>query len=290
MNCLIAEIRPILWGLTIRRSASIWVCAFLSLFLFLSAGSAIHAQTSDPAKIAELQTRFKGGVDLFNSGKNDEALKVFTAILAEEPKARGSLFFAAFINLHQGKYEQAAALADRFLELEPKDFKGIVLAIQANQALKRTAKVEALRATLFTLRDTITPVPGLVDARTMYIRERILSDDGRNIIFCEYFDYKNEPFVLYMAEQVDSVGKPVRRLVLSYDSQSKDKESFALSEYVIVNSEIKQINIYRQENARPDYLTCRQWMLDAIKAPPKPLYSAPVNGSMSAAPAPAPAN
>jgi tetratricopeptide (TPR) repeat protein len=269
---------------SVFSAALVAIVALLLVTLFTPAS--LRAQTTDPAKIAALQAKFKSGVELFNEGKNDEALKVFNDILSEEPKAPGSLFFSAFINLHKFKYEEAAALSDRFLEVQPKDFKGYVLAIQANQALKRTARVETLRKTLFTLRDTISPIPGLVDTRTMYIRERIQGGDGRNVIVAEYFDYKVEPYVVYMAEQVGTDGKPVRRLVLSYDSQSRETEKFALCEYVIVNGEIKQINIYRQENSRPDYLTCRQWMLDAIKNPPKPLFSTSVNGTMNAGSAP----
>lgn len=261
----------------------LFLCCALAA-LTLSAGiPSLQAQTTDQAKIAELQAKFKSGVELFNASKNDEALKVFEGILAEEPKARGSLFFSAFIQLHKGQYETAAGLIDRFLELEPKDFKGIVLAIQANQALRRTAKVEALRKTLFELQNAgkITTVPGLTDTHTMYIRERILLGDGRSIIVGEYFNYKSEPYVVYLAEQVDTTGKPVRRLVISYAPDQKDatKESFALSEYVIVNGEVKQINIYRQEETRPDYETCRRWLLEAIKTPPKPIYSAPISGT-----------
>lgn len=258
------------------------LASLILVALTLSSGSVpLHAQTTDPAKIAELQAKFKSGVDLFNANKNDEALKIFDSILAQEPKARGSLFFSAFITLRQGQYEKAAAFIDRFIELEPKDFKGIVLGIQANQALRRTAKVEALRKTLFELRGNITAVPGITDTHAMYIRERILLNDGRSIVVGEYFDYKVEPFVVYLAEQVDSTGKPVRRLVLSYAPDAKDanQETFALSEYVIVNGEVKQINIYRQENTRPDYDTCRKWLLEAIKTPPKPIFSAPITST-----------
>lgn len=254
----------------------------------------LHAQTTDPTKIAELQSRFKQGKELLDEGKFDDAQKIFDAILTEEPKARGSLFCSAYIYLHQGQYEKAAAQIDRFLALEPKDFKGLVLAIQANQSLKRSAKVESLRTALFSVRDKIVPVPGLTDTRLMYIRERLQTNDGRAIVFGEYFDYRLEPFWLYLAEQVDTAGAPIRRLVLSYDPEAtkqlpKDaiaagQEAFFLSEYVIVNGEVKQINIYRQESSRPDYLTCRQWMLDAIKSPPKPIVSAPMNGGVSASP------
>ncbi|PAW78494.1 MAG: hypothetical protein B9S32_06105 [Verrucomicrobia bacterium Tous-C9LFEB] len=265
------------------KKLSALFCLALAAF-FLSSGTVtLHAQTADPAKIAALQARFKSGVELFNAGKNDDALKIFDAILVEEPKARGSLFFSAFIQLRKGQYETAATLIDRFLELEPRDFKGIVLAIQANQALHRTAKVEALRKTLFELEraGSITAVPGLTDTHSMYIRERILLGDGRSIIVGEYFNYKKEPFVVYLAEQIDTTGNPVRRLVLSYAPDAKDAnvESFALSEYVIVNGEVKQINIYRQDSTRPDYETCRRWMLEAIKNPPKPIYSAPITGT-----------
>lgn len=258
-----------------------------TLFLsFTAVVTPLRAQTADPAKIAELQARFKSGVDLFNAGKNEEALKVFDTILTEEPKARGSLFFSAFITLRMGQYEKAADFIDRFLVLEPKDFKGLVLAIQANQSLKRVPKVEALRKQLFALRDTVTPVPGITDTRLMYIRERFKTADGRSIQFGEYFDYKIEPYMLYLAEQTDSAGAVLRRLVLSFDpdatkqlpndAKAAGQEAFFLSEYVIVNGEVKQINVYRQESSRPDYLTCRQWMLEAIKTPPKPIVSAPV--------------
>ena len=255
------------------------------LLVFCAAAPFLTAQTTDPAKLADYQKRFRQGVELANAGKPVEALKIFDGIIAEEPKARGSLFYAGFVCSQMGEHAKGAEYLKKFRELEPKDFKGLILSIQVNQALKRAPAVENLRRELYDVRKG-TNTPGLSDAQ-MYVREKILSDKGTLSVISEFFDYQKEPYRLWQVEQLDADGNVARHLVLSYSPddtkklQEKDPkaEMFFLGEYVIREGKIVQVNIYRQEFAKPTYEQCRDWMLGALKVPPKPLAVSPITPS-----------
>jgi tetratricopeptide (TPR) repeat protein len=255
---------------------------FLFLLALVAATPFLTAQTADPAKLADYQKRFRQGVELAGEGKPAEALKIFDSIIAEEPKARGSLFYAGFVSSQMGEYAKAADYLKKFRDLEPKDFKGLILSIQVSQALKRTAAVESLRRELYDVRKG-TNTPGLSDAQ-MYVREKVIGDKGTLSVISEFFDYQKEPYRLWQVEQLDTDGNVGRHLVLSYSPEDTKKlrekdpraEMFFLGEYVIREGKIAQVNIYRQEFAKPSYEQCRDWMLSALKTPPKPLAISPL--------------
>jgi tetratricopeptide (TPR) repeat protein len=254
---------------------------FLFLLALVAATPFLTAQTADPAKLADYQKRFRQGVELANEGKPWEALKIFDAIIAEEPKAKGSLFSAGSIYATMGDYAKAVEYLKKFREVDPKDFRGLILSIQINQALKRTAMVENLRRELYDLRRG-SNIPGLSD-KIMYVREKAVGDKGKFNVISEFFDHKEEPYRLWQVEQVDDTGV-LRHIVLSYSPEDtktlreKDPraEMFFLGEYVIREGKIAQVNIYRQEFAKPSYEQCRDWMLSALKTPPKPLAISPL--------------
>jgi hypothetical protein len=263
-----------------------WISRFVCLAgCLLLAAQILPGQTNDPAKIAELTQRFQSGVKFVNDGKPQEALDVFLGIIKEEPKARGSLFYAAVISLQLGQADAADGYISRFRELAPTDFRGLIVMIQVNQALRRSVKVEALRKELLTLRGS-SNIPGLTDARS-YTRERINGDKGTFVNIAEFFDYTVEPNFVYLAEELNPDGELQRRLTVFYNKDETAKaraqdpkfasvEVFNFSEDVLKDGKPVQVNIYRQEVDKPSYETARKWILDALHEPPKPLVTVPL--------------
>jgi len=271
--------------------------SLLSGLLFLSLPLCARAQTAapapgsptDPAKVAELHDRFVQGLQLLQQGKSEDALAIFTGILKEVPNAPGSLTMAATVELQLGQPEKALDYLNPLYALNPKDYKPIVLLIQANQELHRDIRVEEFRKELFAIRNAGTEIHGLTDAQD-YPREKIYPDNkGGEIEINEFFDYKSDPYIAWEALQVASDGTLVRHLVASYNPDETaelrkkdpvklaDVEAFLFGEFVIKDKQDKQFNLYRQETALPSYNDFRDWVLAAIKEPPKPILVQPIN-------------
>jgi tetratricopeptide (TPR) repeat protein len=235
-----------------------------------------------PEKAAEFAKRFAEGRALFDNGRDAEALKIFERILDEEPKARGALYFAAWARLNMNDADEAAELLERLLKLNPpveQKFRALVLAIQANQSMRRTKVVETLRQQLYALRNSGETIPGLTDAK-LFTREKIRAAKEVHLLITEGFDPQSEPFRVWQLDQFDASGQLLRTIALSYDAKStaefrqKDPaknvaaEVYFLSEPIYRDGQTSQINVYRQELEKPSYETCRHWMLDALKKPP----------------------
>jgi hypothetical protein len=255
----------------------------LLILLLLTGG--LRAQTTAPVKVAELQERVRQGVQLVNDGKKKEALEVFLGIIKDEPKAKGSLFYAGKMELQLGDPEASADYLSRFRELAPTDFRGIIGLIQANQALRRTVKVDALRKELFDLRSS-SNLPGFSDANS-YVREQIFGDKDSLINLSEFFDYHTAPNIVYEGSQYNGDGNITRHLMVMLNTDETaaaraknpkfaEVEVFDFSEEVLKDGKSVQLNIYSQEYEKPTYEAARKWILDAIKEPPKPLQVVPL--------------
>ena len=244
---------------------------------------------TDPAKVAELHDRFVQGLQLLQQGKSEDALAIFDGILKEVPNAPGSLYMAGTVELSLGQPEKALDYLNPLYALNPKDYKPIVLLIQANQELHRDIRVDEYRKELFAIRSAGTEVHGLTDAQD-YPREKIYPDNkGGEIELNEFFDYKSDPYIAWEALQVAPDGTLVRHLIASYNPEETaelrkkdpvklaDVEAFLFGEFVIKDKQIKQFNLYRQETQMPTYDEFRGWVLDAIKEPPKPILVQPTN-------------
>ena len=244
---------------------------------------------TDPAKVAELHDRFVQGLQLLQQGKSEDALAIFDGILKEVPNAPGSLTMAATVELQLGQPEKALDYLNPLYALNPKDYKSIVLLIQANQELHRDIRVEQYRKELFAIRNAGPEIHGLTDAQD-YPREKIYPDNkGGEIELNEFFDYKSDPYIAWEALQVAPDGTLVRHLIASYNPEETaelrkkdpvklaDVEAFLFGEFVIKDKQIKQFNLYRQETELPTYDEFREWVLAAIKDPPKPILVQPTN-------------
>lgn len=251
------------------------------------AGAVGSGQTRDPEVVRKLSAEFGEGKAKLEAGDVKGALAAFEGILAQEPKAPGSLLLGGFAALELDDSKRAADYLNRFLELAPDDPQGILWAIQANQALNRDVKVAKLIEQLQRMRAAGVSFKGAAD-HEKFMRERVRQKDGSLVAINEYFDYKSQPFV-YTAEEVTPDGKPRRRLMVTFDEEATKEalnrakvkegiEVFFLAEYVILEGKVKQINIYRQEYEKPKYAQAREWFLAAIREPPKPLFSQPATG------------
>ncbi len=260
---------------------------FLILSILLLAPLPTFAQYDSitPAKQAEYQKRFQEALAKYTSGRFAEARTQCEGILKEVPNARGSLLIAGRASLDLWEPEKAAPYLESFHKLEPKDFQGIIFGIQANQALKRTVKVEALRQELFALRKSATsPIKGLTDAEE-YTRERIRGAKNTIITVREYFDPKAAPYRAWEVRQIEGESKTVRSFDFSYSADASTRaqqagnpkaEYYMFSEIIIKDEKPVQIALYREEKSKPDYSVFRKWFMEAIETPPKPLYVSPL--------------
>ncbi len=271
--------------LFLRRTAS--VLSLLAALAPLSAQTppppAPAAPAVDPAKAEALHQRYEQGVALAQQGKLDDALAVFQGIIKEAPDAKGSLAFAGIVEMQLGKPDKALDYLNPLYAAAPDDFRSVLLLLQANQALGRDIRVQELRKKLLAMHGGATPIPGLTDAKS-YAREKIA--DSR-IEVTEFFDYHQDPLIVWEAVQYDAAGKRLRDFLLAYNADATTElrkkspslantEVFLFGENVIKDGAVRQFNLYRQETELPDYPAFRKWTMDAIKNPPKPIFVQPM--------------
>lgn len=236
----------------------------------------------NPAKIADFEKRFAQGQQLEQDGKLAEARAIFDGILAEEPTAKGSLREAGLISVRLNEMEKADGYFDKLHELVPDYPAAVESLIQINQALKRDVKVEIL---LKEFRDL--HAAGKVP-KPYFVRERIHLDQGAEIVITQFFDYKQPPNSIWLAKMFDGSGALKRQFDLVYDPEStkeiraKDPklanaEQFLLVEEVLNNEQIKQVDVYNQMFALPDYKKVRNTMLAIMAGSLKPIYKQAVD-------------
>jgi len=243
----------------------------------------------DAAKIAEYQKRFQDGYALEQAGKLAEARTIFDGILAEQPQAKRSLLEAGRISFKLGELTRADDYLEKLHEIVPDFPEAIELLIQINQALKRDVKVELLARDFRDLRDS-GKLPDLTQS-LCFVRERIHLE-AQDIVVSQFFDYTKDPNTVYMAEVYDANGLLQRRILLNYDATStaalrardakyQSAEVFSWIEHKMTNGQVKEIDVYLQIFALPDYDKFRSAMLAILANPPKPIYSAPVDAGQN---------
>ncbi len=261
---------------------------FLLLSLLLSLALPLSAQTTDPAKVAALHEQFIQGLKLAEQAKPDEALAIFDGIIKQEPKAKGSLYYAGLLCIQLNQPEKAIDYLTRFHALDPDDYKHLVLLIQASQMLGRDLRVEEYRKALYAIRNSGKTIPGLTDDKA-FPREKIFLDKGAGEIeINEFFDPKADPQIAWELMQRDDHGLMTRHLLLAYNKEATEAlrktdpklavaEVWLFGEIAIKDGKPVQYSLYRQEIALPAYSDFRKWALDAIKNPPKPITVQPMS-------------
>jgi tetratricopeptide (TPR) repeat protein len=224
-----------------------------------------QAQTVDPAKIEDFKKRFAQAVQLEKAGQFKEARIICEGILAEEPKARGSLFLAGQICLGLEDFSQAAVYLERFRILEPKAPEGVILLLQTYQVLKMKEKVEALRKELYQLQ--ADRAPGIADMESFGREKMRVSVDSLAIIL-EFFDYRRAPYRLWELKQLTTGSKVPRDLAIIYEPGG-ETENFKLVEYMIMPDGTYRQAEWIKKMPKPDYETAKARMLAVLQqAPP----------------------
>jgi tetratricopeptide (TPR) repeat protein len=253
----------------------------------LPAPAVATADNTDGAKVAEFQKRFQEGYALQQDGKLADARKIYDSILAEQPEAKRSLLEAGRISFKLGELARANDYLSKLHEIVPDFPEATELLIQINQALKHDVKVELLLRDFRQLHDS-GKIPELTNS-LCFVRERI-TDSNQVIVISQFFDYRQSPNTVYMAEVFDLNGLLQRRILLNYDDgttkalRAKDAkyattEVFTWFEHKLVAGKVTEIDAYLQVFALPDYKKFRSAMFVILANPPKPIYSAPVGGT-----------
>ncbi|MDE1170133.1 MAG: hypothetical protein PW734_02820 [Verrucomicrobium sp.] len=231
--------------------------AMLALITWITDGFSQTADAAAPPVGGALHQRYEEAVKLAEAGQREEALAIFRSILADEPKAKGSLYWSGFLNLELGRPEKALPYLARMRKLDPAAYQPVVLTIQANQALGRAESVEAARKDLLSLRNGGKTIHGLTDAKA-YPRERFFQS---RVEIDEFFEPAQDPYIVWEAVQRDAEGHPMRDVLLAYNP---DTRTYLFGENVIEGGAIKQFSLYRRLTAPPAYVDFRTWAMDKI--------------------------
>jgi len=249
--------------------------------------SAAPASGPDPAKIADFEKRFTQGRELEQQGKLVEARAIFDGILAEEPRAKGSLREAGYISVRLNELTKAGDYFEKLHALVPDYPAAIESLIQINQALGRDVKV-ALFLKEFRVLHESGKVPDFSKSLS-FVRERIHGKQ-QEMIVSQFFDYEKDPNTVWMAEVFDPAGQLQKRILLNYDPEAtqalrvKDPkyantEVFTWFGHILKDQKVKEIDAYVQIFALPDYKKFRSAMLLILANPPNPIYTQAVDAS-----------
>lgn len=125
-------------------AASISLRAGWMLLFLISLAFTVVAEPT-PEQKAQLKERFDAAQEQVSAGNFEAALQEFHAILAIDPKARGSLLMSGLVHNRLYQFDQAVAFFERFLALEPDHVSGSLGALKAWQSSGQTEKAEATR-------------------------------------------------------------------------------------------------------------------------------------------------
>jgi tetratricopeptide (TPR) repeat protein len=235
---------------------------FLRLFgiaLFLSLAQALYSGT--PEQVADWKLRFQKGVALEKQGLRDEALAVFTQILAEDPQARGSLLMSGLIHLKQGQAKKALDFLEKFQQLEPTHEGGLIAMIKVHQSLGQMEQVERYRKKM--LEERNSKKNPLLAQLLSYEREVVPLADGNSLSILENLEQGPERFI-WSYVVLDKKNTVLRRLEWTRIKASTSMQ-YALGEAKLQNGLTDQYKIHRLLNEEPDYLKARELALTLLK-------------------------
>lgn len=233
------------------------------------------------ARIAALAQRFAQGKSVEAQGNLAQALQIFDSIIADAPDAKGSLQEAGGICLRLGNYLKADDYFSKLHALVP-DYPGAIEGlIQADQSLKRDAKVEIL---LKELKDLAAKGK---TKEPYFIRERIALNGGIDIVIYQFFDYRQPRYYAWAADVLDSQHHLKRRLTVNYDpevtAQMRNDPKLANAEQFLVvdnvmdaQGHIVKLDVYQQFLSLPEYAKVRMILLEVMANALKPIDSAAV--------------
>ena len=274
-----------------RFFMSLFLCPMLLCAQTTPEKPAPAAAAPSPEKVAEYQKRFEEGYALQKQGKLTDARAVYDKILAEEPGAKRSLLEAGRVSLKLNDWQKADDYLTKLHTLVPDFPEAYELLIQANQGLKRDVKVERLIREFTALRNS-GKEPQFAQSLN-FVREQTRMDNGDTVIFTQYFNYTEGPFLVWKAQVLDLKGGVKRQLVLAYDPKATktlrakgdpklaEAEQFLLIEDVLQDKKIVRVDAYFQMFALPEYQKVRTTVLAVLTGIYKPVYTQAVEGTGS---------
>lgn len=249
-----------------QPARSRWIATLCLLILSQSATPALVAQAQpDPEKFAAWRARFLDGVKLIEQEKFTQALAVFDGILAEAPDAPGSLLMSGVALNHLGRWEEADRRLSRFLQLQPRHVTGTLAAIQAKQALRKTAEADRLRDDLRRLRREGKD-PRLTSMKS-FERERELRPDGSAWIVLETFQPEGTDAVWAMVA-LNPAQQQTRRLEWAPVPPDSGQKGFVLGEPLYRNGALAGYKIHRLMPSLPPYDEARALLAEVMALPP----------------------
>jgi len=249
--------------------------------------AAAPSTAPEDARTAALARRFAEGKSVEEQGNLAQALAIFDGIIADAPDAKGSLQEAGGICLRLGDYVKADGYFSKLHALVP-DYPGAIEGlIQADQSLKRDAKVEIMVKQLEAL---------AAQGKTRepyFIRERIALNGGIEIVIYQFFDYHQPRYYAWAADVLDPQHHLKRRLTVNYDPEvtaqmRKDPKLANAEQFLVVDNvmdaqgRVVKLDVYQQFLALPDYAKLRMILLEVMANALKPIDSAAVPQAASA--------
>ncbi len=238
------------------------------------------AASGEDARTQALQERFRQAKAVEAQGQLQQARSLFDAIIADAPDAKGSLREAGLISMELGDNFKADAYFSKLHALVPEYPMALEALIQANQALKRDAKVEILIQE-FSHLYAAGKVP-----EPYFVRERIKLDGGAEIAITQFFDYHQPRYYAWAADYFNAQHQLLRQLTVNYDPEvtaqmRKDPklanaEQFLVVDNVMSGGHVTRLDVYQQFLALPDYAKARTILIAVFSNALKPIGSAPV--------------
>jgi tetratricopeptide (TPR) repeat protein len=244
------------------------------------------AASAEDARTSALQQRFEQAKNVEAQGQLVQARSMFDAIIADAPDAKGSLREAGLISMELNDYLKADDYFSKLHALVPDYPMAIEALIQANQALKRDAKVEIL-IEQFSRLYSQGKVP-----QPYFVRERIKLEGGAEIVITQFFDYHQPRYYAWAADYLAAHHQLKRQLTVNYDPEvtaqmRKDPklanaEQFLVVDNVMSGNHVVRLDVYQQFLALPDYIKMRTILLEVFTNALKPIDSASVPSSAPA--------
>ncbi|MGF1678415.1 MAG: hypothetical protein ACFCUX_04380 [Candidatus Methylacidiphilales bacterium] len=242
---------------------------FMSAAILLNVTGAI-GWAQDEEKVREWKARFEKGRLMAEQDRVAEALEIFSAILLEDPQARGSLLMSGLCYNRLHAYESAVPFFERFLKLQPDHVSGTLGAIKALQSSGRTDRAEALIETLYRLRDEGTD-PRL-KAMLSFEREAVPQANQTSVSILQSFpDHKGYAWRILV---LDVSGKRITRQVEWKEGGNMERqmmelqpdESLWILGETIFNAdlEVKDYKIHQIMRRKPDYPSAVKAALDIL--------------------------
>lgn len=232
------------------------------------APAAAPAQAQGDAAAGAVE-KVRQGITFFNSGRVDEALRLFVQAANLDPQSVEAHYCAGVALLRKGSQKPALGQFQAAAKLDPKDWRVQAKLVQCCQAAGAAADRDAARAALLDLRKPGGPQALLQLDR--YCREPF-TVGRRKVVAYEYFDLKGERPVKYAFYVLDDAGRKTdfRITVGSYETLNAiahEQKEVKQGERLYHLDGYYTGGVYRpftRFKGEPAYELVRKWCVDIV--------------------------